>query len=523
MNILSIKAMAFVFLAIAIYFNLPKKFKPTYLLILSLGLYTYANPKNLIFLIFSSFTVYLGGVIFNYLDTKNQKKIEEQPELKKTLNKENKRNKKWILILLMVLNFGILFYFKYINTLLVALNKFIFSEQVDFFDIALPLGISFYTFQAIGYLIDVYRNKYPNEKNYLNLLLFLSYFPQVIQGPIGRYDHLMPQLLVDHSFDMERLKSGALTMLWGYFKKLTIAEGLAILVNEILGSPVMYSGSYIVVGVFLYSIQIYCDFSGGIDIISGISEIIGVQLDKNFRRPFFATSLGDFWRRWHITLGSWMRDYVFYSVAFSPKITKFNKWLKRFKNRRLSKILPSAIASMIVFFFVGIWHGASFKYIAFGLFNGTIITASLLLEERYEKIKNYLGINSEGIGWRIFQVMRTLLLCTIGRYFTRALSFMQALQWYKLSFKRFNPYILINGDLAEINLNFQQLNVIFIAIIILFGIELLVESGKDVKGIILNSHFVFRAFVVIALILFTITFGYYGEFVDSSNFIYQGF
>jgi alginate O-acetyltransferase complex protein AlgI len=294
-------------------------------------------------------------------------------------------------------------------------------------------------------------------------------------------------------------------------------------VNEILANYETYQGLYIFIAIFLYSIQIYGDFSGGIDIISGISEIIGIQLDRNFNRPFFSRSLDEFWRRWHMTLGSWMRDYVFYSIAFSPKFAKVTRRLRKSENKRLAKLLPSAVASFIVFFCVGIWHGSSFKYIAFGVYNGTIITASLLLEPYYEIWKTKLNIDSNRFGWKFFQIIRTLFLCTIGRYFTRGTSFRNAIALLKNTFIKFNPYILLDGSLSKVNITNRQILLLLISIFILFLVEIVEEKDKDIRSYLMNSHLVFRVFVLANLLLFVMLFGVYGPAVDTNNFIYQGF
>lgn len=526
MNILSFESIAYVFVVIFLYFIIKRKYRPKYLLVVSLLFYFQNNHLNILFLLLTSLSVFFAAKYFTSLEEKYDKKTEEFEESNeeniKLLIKRKNKIKKRIVTLVIILNLFSLFYFKYTNALILLFNKFFEGQKIGFLELALPLGISFYTFQAIGYLIDVYRGKQKHEKSYFNLLLFLSYFPQVIQGPIARYDELMPQLKTPHGFNYERFLSGALLILWGYAKKLLIAEGLAVMVNKILGAPSTYNGLYIFIAISMYAIQIYADFSGGIDIVSGISEIIGIKLTRNFKRPFFATSLSDFWRRWHITLGSWMRDYVFYPVAFSPIIIKFNKILKK-KNKKLAKILPSALASMVVFFLVGLWHGASFKYIAFGLYNGIIITFSLLMEGTYKKIISKLGIKTDKFDWKIVQIFRTLIVVTFGRYFTRAASFTGAIYLFKQTFSKFNPYIIIDGSFFNLGLSPFKILALIISIIILFGVEIVQESGIDVRRKIVKSNYLVRLSVFLLLSISVIVFGYYGESVDTSNFIYQGF
>lgn len=524
MNVLSIVSIGYLLVAILIYFNVPKKFQVHVLLFVSIFFYVQNSYINILFLLLTSLSVYYGALLISKVHSNFEEKLNIVSGAKKKALRLQRDNKKKLFVAVIIfLNISSLFYFKYVNAVLKVLDNLFTGIEVQPLELLLPLGISFYTFQAIGYLIDVYRGQIDYEKKYYKLLLFLSYFPQVIQGPIGRYTDLMPQLDSEHRFNYDETISALILILWGYFKKLIIAEGLANIANPILGSPQEFKGFYIFIGIFLYSIQIYADFSGGIDIISGISEIFGIKLARNFRRPFFATSLSDFWRRWHITLGSWMKDYVFYPVAFSPRIVKFNKWLKKSKNKKYSKILPSAVASMVVFFFVGIWHGSSFKYVAFGLYNGIIITSSLLLEDRYASWKNKIGIDDDSFEWKVFQILRTLLIITIGRYFTRATSFKNAITLLRSTFVLFNPYILFDGSFSSLGLSESKLGIVAIAILVLFTVEIIQEYNIDIRGHLMKSNFIFRMNIMIFLVISIVLFGFYGDAVDTANFIYQGF
>ncbi len=233
--------------------------------------------------------------------------------------------KKWIVALVALGNFGLLFFFKYWNFSAEAINKLLPNGNLPVFELILPLGISFYMFQSIGYVIDVYRKKYPPEKNILKFALFVSFFPQMVQGPISRFDSLGKQLYRGNSFSYDSLKAGIELTLCGYLKKLLIADRAAILVNSVFQHYSEYDGGIILIGVVFYCIQLYCDFSGGIDITRGVAKMFGIELVENFKRPIFATSLSDFWRRWHISLGTWMKDYLFYPLSLSKPFIKLRK------------------------------------------------------------------------------------------------------------------------------------------------------------------------------------------------------
>ena len=237
--------------------------------------------------------------------------------------------------------------------------------------IVIPVGISFYTFQSVSYLIDVYNEKYESEKNFGKYLLFVSWFPQLLEGPINRYDAMKSSLFRDHGWDAQRAYESLLLILFGLFKKYAIAEQLAPLISQMFDQiNVQIPGSVVTLGILLYSAQQYADFSGGIDIVIGASKLFGVYMAPNFRQPYFATSLGDFWRRWHISLGAWMRDYVFYPFALLKGMQKLGKWFTgRFHGkwgRHLGRTVPACIANIVVFLIVGIWHGAEEHYLAWG-------------------------------------------------------------------------------------------------------------------------------------------------------------
>ena len=241
------------------------------------------------------------------------------------------------------------------------------------FKLVLPLGISFYTFQTMGYVIDVYRGKFRAAKNPAKFALFASFFPQIVQGPIAFYSDLAYQLYAPHDFNYNRFKSGGILALWGLFKKLVIADRAVAMVKLVAGNYSDFKGTYILMAVCMYAIQLYADFSGGIDICRGFAEMLGITMAQNFRQPYFSRSLTEYWHRWHITLGEWLRTYLFYPISISKPFLKMGKQLKKHGLKHLGKVLPTSIASLITFIVIGVWHGAAWKYVAFGLFNGMAI------------------------------------------------------------------------------------------------------------------------------------------------------
>ena len=248
-------------------------------------------------------------------------------------------------------------------------------------DLMIPIGISFYTLQAIAYMTDVYRGKYRADKNFFKFMLFMSYFPQIVQGPIARYDFLANQLYEGRDMEYKRCTFGIQLILWGYIKKLVIADRLAVPVNEIFNNFNEYTGMLVLLAAIGYGLQVYADFSGGMDIARGVSQVFGIELQLNFKQPYFARSIEEFWRRWHITLGAWMKDYIFYPLSLSKLSGNIGKKARLLFGSSIGKKIPSFIAMFIVYFLVGFWHGAEWKYIFYGIWNGLFIMSGILCEE----------------------------------------------------------------------------------------------------------------------------------------------
>lgn len=371
MSLISMEFLIFVGIAVIGYYLIPKRFQWIWLLIFSYIYYASSGIKILFFLLYTTITTYGTGRL---LDRVNHKELPRN---------EAKSRKRRILIGCLLLNFGMLAVLKYTNFAIENVNA-IFHAGISFQKLILPLGISFYTFQSMGYIIDVYWGKYEAEKNPFRFALFVSFFPQLLQGPIGRFDRLARQLYEQHSFDLLKAQYALQLMLWGFFKKLVLADRAAVVVNQVFQNYTQYSGVTNIVAVLMYSIQLYMDFSGGMDVVMGVAALFGVELDQNFKRPYFATSITDFWHRWHITLGTWMKDYIFYPVSLSKWMGKFGKWSKKAFGKKTGRVVPICVANIIVFLVVGIWHGAAWKYIAYGLYNGLIIAISSLLAPLYQ-------------------------------------------------------------------------------------------------------------------------------------------
>lgn len=539
MTYASVNFFAFVALTVLAYFALPlKKQKWVVLLIASYIFYLFAGYKYVAFILFTTVSTYSIARWIDRMSRQSKEmlktnKTEWNRETKKQFKEKVKRNKRLVMALALILNFGILAFLKYYNFFAGSLNDvfgaFGMSFSMPTLKLFLPLGISFYTFQSMGYVVDVYREKFPAEKNIAKFALFVSFFPQIIQGPISFYDQLAHQLYEPHKVDFTRIKYGCELILWGFFKKLVIADRAVIAINTVVADYNKYNGTTLTFTVLLYALQLYADFSGGIDISRGIAQILGIDMAENFKRPYFSKSINEYWRRWHITLGAWMKEYVFYPLSLSGTFLSASKKMKasRFGKTKagshIAKVLPTAIASLIVFLIVGIWHGSSWKYVAFGLWNGGIIMLSILLKPVFDICNKKLHINPNNFFWKHFQMLRTFIVVCIGYVFDVAPSFRQAINSFALLLtnQKINGF---NKSVLNLGLEFKDYAIIVFAVIILFIISLIQEkTNQSIRVFINKRNAVIQWLLIFGVSLVVLVFGIYGPSYNVGDFVYAQF
>ena len=483
MSLVSNIFILFVAGSVAIYYILPQKVQWCGLLVMSYIYYLAAGPKYILFLLFSTIVTYVSGRLIGSQIGKN------------------KRKAKKFLIAGLILNFGMLGVVKYTNFILENMNL-IFHVSIPGMKLLLPLGISFYTFQSSGYLLDVYWKRDTAEKNPFRYALFVSYFPQILQGPIGRHSKMAGQLYEGHKFELSRLCRGTQRILWGFFKKMVLADWSVVFVDAIFGNPDQYHGLAIF-GVLFYSIQLYADFSGGMDIVIGISEMFGITLDENFKRPFFSTSITDFWHRWHITLGTWMKDYLFYPLSLSKGMGKFGKFAKKTFGKTYGRALPICVANIVVFLVVGIWHGAAWKFIVYGLYNGIIIGFSGLMAKNYRDWKKKFKINDKSNGWHIFQIVRTFILVNISWFFDRADTIPQAFTMMKNAVTVWKPVQVLDIRIGTSGpaYTIMAIGILCIGCLVQFIVSYKQERGMQIRESIAMQPRLVRWAVYMALVL----------------------
>lgn len=434
--------------------------------------------------------------------------------------KKIKAQKKGVVAITLALVLGLLFLLKYSGGLAEIINRACGLHWR--IDLIAPLGISYYIFQSLGYVIDCYRGKGLIERNPLKYALFVSFYPQMVQGPISRHRDLAPQLLQGHSFEAEHLRDGLQLMLWGYFKKLLIADRVGVIVGAVMEEPTRYDGSMIILAILCYCVQLYCDFSGGIDIARGIAELFGIHLPQNFKRPIFAKSLADYWRRWHITLGSWMRDYVFYPISLSKPFGRLGRWSRKQLGGIFGKILPTSLATFIIYLLIGFWHGSNPKYILYGFWNGIIITISILMEPLFAAWCAKLKIDRKGTGWGIFAISRTMLLIFIGRYITRAAGIGECLNLLYRSVFDFH-LSLLPGQFGALDLTATDLIVCCIAIAAMLILEYLQERGMEIRQTLAKQRGWVQYLFLFLLLATVLIFGIWIKGEISTGFIYGNF
>lgn len=528
----SIQFVVFLALSATAYFITPKRYQWVTLFLANYIFYFIAGGGYFLYLISTTVTIYLATMKLGKMAQKNKeafalKKETMDKEAKKAWKADFVKRKRRILIPTLLFNFGILALLKYYNfiggNINVILDSFSLGQPFPTYDFLLPLGISFYTFTSIGYLIDVYREKYAPEANLFKVALFISFFPQIVQGPIARFQTLGEQLFRHNTFSYTRVKFGVQLMLWGAFKKLVIADRAGVLVDNIFGFPETFGGAYVAFAALAYCVQLYGDFSGGIDIATGAAQVLGISLDKNFERPYLATSIPDFWRRWHISLGAWFRDYVFYPLSLSKFFTKVGKKGRKLLGNYVGKLLPVLIPQFIIFFLIGIWHGAEWKYMAFGLYNGTLIVLGILFEQPLKKLAQKLGIRTDCFSWRVFQVLRTLALVALGKIITRAAGVSASLYMIKSMVLQWNMKPLLSGGLLQLGLDQADLWVLFLSCLVLLSVSLMQEKGIAIRETLAKQNLLFRWVIYLGAIFALILFGAYGLNYDAADFIYRGF
>lgn len=475
------KFLLFFAITFGIYYIVPKKVQWLVLLVASIYFYLCASVKYAIFVLIASFITYFGARIIDKISSKQATYLEQNDlskEQKKAYKTKIEKRKKMVVAITILGTLSMLLVMKYTGFVLenvsLLANRFHLNFEAPGWQFILPLGISFYTFMAISYAIDVYRGEYPAEKNFLKYFLFISYFPHILQGPMDKYNDLSKDLFEGKKFDYENAVQGAYRVVVGVIKKMLIADKLAEIVGIVITNLDQYYGINIAIAIVFYAIQLYADFSGYMDIAIGCSKMLGIRIAENFDAPYFSKSIAEYWRRWHISLGAWFRDYVYYPILRGNSAQKIRKHFKD-KNKYLANNLPTVFALAILWILIGFWHGSTWAFILYGMYHGSIIILSTLLSPVYdkfhEKFSNFVKTKLYGA----FQILRTFCLVLVG-YFLFCIGDLQpAIQMFTNLFKQNLDGYKIIADMSQ-----ESIICVFVGTILLIILDILTIHKIDI-------------------------------------------
>ncbi len=480
------------------YFIIPHRVRYLFLLACSYFFYMCWNPEYALLMLTSTAITYASGLLIS-----SAEKIEDE--------KRRIRRKKLYVALSFTSNLLILFFFKYYGfaslTATRVLGKLGINVSIPAFDVILPVGISFYTFQALSYTMDVYRKEIYAEKNFFKYALFVSFFPQLVAGPIERSKNLLIQINEKHKFEFDRVRSGLIQMLYGYFQKVVLSEYLGMVVDSVYNTYAERTGFQLIIATVCFALQIYCDFGSYSNIAIGAARVMGFRLMENFNTPYFATSVADFWRRWHISLSTWFRDYLYIPLGGNRK-GKVRKWFNL----------------MVVFGVSGLWHGASWHFVAWGVMNGAYQVIGEWLRPIREKVMTVFHVDKTAFSHRFGQILVTFGLVNLSWIFFRAESFRQGLDILKIMLGRGRNYWFTWGNnLDAMGLTMATRNLLLVSLLILFVVDLCKYNGINLIEWLTKQGVWFRWLVYYVAIFGILVFGVYGPGYDASAFIYFQF
>jgi len=511
MQFLSIRFLLFTALLLPVYYSIPGSAQWAFLLAASICFYLHAGTASLVFLLVTALHTYFCALRIS----RNQAIHAQQPPGKRS--PDIKRKNRFWLILCLSVNFSVLFLCK--SCLIEPFRTALSRGRLSFLSLGLPLGISFYLFQSAGYCIDVYRGTVAAQRNFGKFALFVTYFPQLLQGPISRFSQLAPQFFSAHRYDGKQVSFGLQRMLWGYFKKLVIADRIAIAVSA-LKAPEYTGASFLVLSLF-YALQIYGDFTGGMDIALGLSQALGIHLPENFSRPFFSRNVAMYWRRWHITLGTWMKDYLFYPLCLSRPLRKFTRFSRQ-KLGSLGKRLPVYAASVITWFATGIWHGLTPNFVMWGMLNCLVIVVSEELSPLYRRFHSRFSLR--GQRWYSgFEILRTFFLMNLIRACDLFPDVGDYLRRVGSVFTAPRLHVLWDGSLLSLGLSTLDYGILAAGTSALLLVSLFQAKHGSIRECLWRKNAAFRYALNVFLLLTVLLAGNYGVGYQASNFIYNQF
>lgn len=519
---------AFLPICIIVYSIIPQKTKKYFLLFASMVFFWLVSGQLIVYLILTIMSVHYFGIWLDRIQGKRNAAVKAAPkDERKALKKVFLHQSRLVLLFAAVIHIGVLLVIKYspffttnVNNLFALLNV---PLQLDIPSYIMPIGISFFTLQAISYLFDVYRGLIKADDNIFRLALFMSFFPQIVEGPICRYGQTADQLWNIKQIEFENLKLGAQRILFGLMKKLVIADRLNPLIKEVFSNYSNYQGGIIAIAAVCYTIQLYMDFSGTMDAVMGIAQIFGVTMPENFQRPFFSKSISEFWQRWHITLGTWFKDYIFYPVTMSKPMKNLTSSARKKLGNHFGPLLAGSVALFCVWFCNGLWHGSAWNYIFFGMYHFALILAGNIISPAVTATNKKLHINADCFAYRTMQMVRTTILVIIGELFFRAEGLKDGLAMFGKMVTDFSFSTLDSTLMDKLKIDVQDIIIVAVALVIIFVISVLNEKGINIRLSLKKKNIVIRWGLLYALIMFIVIFGAYGKGYVPVDPIYANF
>lgn len=510
----------------------PKKAR-WFVLLISSGIFFWSmSGKLLIWLIVSIFSIHYGGIYLSLLQKERDGKMarakaQQGGPSKKEIRKLYQKKQLAVAAAVALFNVGILVFLKYTPFFGANMNRFLawikapFSLNIPSF--VVPIGISFYTLQAVAYVMDVYREKFPAERNIFRLALYMSFFPQLMEGPICRYPDTSGALWQGERIQFENLVSGMQRIAFGMMKKLVIADRLNLFIKNVFTNYNQYDGGITALAAVLYTCQLYMDFSGTMDIVLGTGEIFGVILPENFRQPFFSKSISEFWQRWHITLGAWFKDYIFYPLSMTGPMKKLTSHGRKRLGNHYGPLTAGACGLFCVWLLNGLWHGAGWHYIFFGMYHFALILAGSLWEPAAAAICRLLHIRRTSVPWKGVQIARTAVLVCIGELFFRAHGLRAGLFMFFNIIWGFSLSSFGDGTVFNVGMDKKDFLIAFIGVLIVLVNSIMKEKGTRPRKWLADRPVVFRWALCYGLILFVVIFGAYGAGYVPLDPIYANF
>ena len=520
----------FIAVVFLVYYAIPGKWQWQFLLLASYVFYMIADPRYVLYILATTVTTYLTGRALQrrkatFKQNFDRIKRELDKQQKKAYKEQEKKKQFRLMLLCLLFNLGILAVTKYTNFAIYNINSLLHvwgsDRQISSVNLLVPMGISFYTFQSLGYLIDVYRGKYEAENNPFRFALFVSFFPQLVQGPISRFDELAESLFQQHRAEWKTITFGLERILWGFFKKLVIADRMLVAVNAIIHDPAAYQGGFVFAGMLFYALELYADFTGGIDITIGVAQVLGIRVTENFERPYFSKNIKEYWKRWHITMGTWFTDYIFYPISVCGPMLKISKFSRKHFGEAVGKRIPVYLSSFAVWFTTGIWHGANWNFIVWGIGNFVVIMVSQELEPLYDRFHARFDVKDKGY-WKVFQIIRTVLLMSCLRMFDCYRDVPLTFKMFGTMLTGFHISTLTPQAFLDMGLSGGDYLILFLGLLLLTAVSMVQRKGS-VREQIAALSVPARLFIWYGLFLAVVIFGAYGIGYNASQFIYNQF